>query len=356
MSVFVLVAIGSAMIGYETLQNEKRARQISARDAGRFYATWINATHLYSQENQSILSSVVETNGGQIVTPSTLASAGLVSSGLATKTSLGQDIVLGIIGDDDGVPMAFAVLRETETVSGEMFASFLRGAGEFGASNVSISGYGDLGASVNEAKIEAILGGAIQKGDIIATADTAIELDENVLYRRKQPGRARLNAMRTALDLGSSDAKNIGKIQAESGQIKETLQVTGDAAFGGNVNTAGLTSGPVTAQRVVVPVMTAVSGVTVNDLLVGTLSTDSLSATRLDSTTADASGAATSSFVSVADQITASGTATLKGLSTKTMAVADEASSKKLQGNTAYAPSGTVTNGLTTTTCFGCPE
>ena len=102
--------------------------------------------------------------------------------------------------------MAFAVARPTRPLSPLAGEAFRAGAAAGGVVGIEMLGT-ELGietfAAGRRAAIEHALGGAIAAGDLVAVADLAIVFDENVVHRRRQPGRGYLSEMRTDLRFAS---------------------------------------------------------------------------------------------------------------------------------------------------------
>ena len=204
--VLVLAVVALAWVAFDFDRRTARVEEERAYAAGALFASWMQAAHRRTQEEEAFYVAALGTDPGVAVTPAQIRADGLAPDWLGVRTALGQTLRLGVIDDGAGVPMAFAVARPTRALSPLAGEAFRAGAAAGGVVGIEALGT-ELGvetfATGRRAAIEHAVGGALAAGDLVAVADLAIVFDENVVHRRRQPGREYLSEMRTDLRFAS---------------------------------------------------------------------------------------------------------------------------------------------------------
>lgn len=362
--IMLLVAgvAGLALLFYAHLSRED-LRHSQAFATGKNLSAWLYYTHLYVNDNQGTFAGVP----GMVITQNTLTSIRLAPDWLSTTTHPDDTITLGVIDDGNGVPMAFVVWNTTIPLPLDFRDTILDGlsltqgiaknthAGIAGITNI-------IGTSLtHQPSIEAAIGYPLEVGDIVLTADIAIEYNFTAFYRKSQPGHPELNQMQDNLDLGGNNFSAFD-LRATSGEITTDVTVNGQANITDDMNISGNATSPLAnLQRLDANTLQA-SQTTVTELLVGTLTSNVLSAEDIEAQTAI--------FTTSLDVENTAATAEAQFIDAQ---INNSTTVQELQADVIYKPSGdlisksdgvntdqlysplvTIENTLTTGECAGC--
>ena len=223
-AVLLLAALaGTGLAAHYAAQHAAR-QTAQAFEAGRVFAAWVLSAHRASQELDYSVRLAVEP--AFVLAPAVLRGLGAVPPGLPANAGRDASFVVGIMDDGRGVPgsspvaMAFGVL---EPARPEAAPALRRGAIAAGLAALADAGSADTAMALHVPAIEGALGRPLAAGALYVTADTGLRYQDQVLYRRPQPGRPGLNRMETGLDAGGHDVT--GAAAAEG----FTASVSGDA-------------------------------------------------------------------------------------------------------------------------------
>ena len=238
--VLLLMAFAFAMLAVHHRDLAGAALEDRREAAGRLFAAWFLAAHRASQERD--YSSAIA-GSGLALTTDDLRLAGAVPPGLKEDGR----IVLGLVDDGHGVPMAFAVFTGA---SAEAAAGLRAGALLAGLREVAHASSPGGAMARHRAAIEAALGAPLDAGALYVTADGGLAWRNDLLHRRPQPGRPWLNRMASDLAAGASGILDASRIAARSlagrtGASAGAVTVAGDASAaglrgGGGLDTAAL--------------------------------------------------------------------------------------------------------------------
>lgn len=247
----MLLVVGltaSALVTWHVADDVER-RRLTAMETGRAFGTWLQVAHVATMRNDYRAALAADPNGFSVA-PASLAGA---PPGLRIPVGL----TVGMMSDGDGVPMAWAVL-----VVGEEERSAARnGAFASGLADVAVRG-GTGGAMADRAvRVGLARGAAIPDGALFATADLAVAYEEDVLYRREQPGRPWANRMEAELALGGNDLEGADQIEGQAAESTGGAESRGDASVDGNATVATWTSGEMEAAEVDADSMTVAGNV-----------------------------------------------------------------------------------------------
>ena len=389
--VLALVALAGAALTVWLLAEHREQTAASRMTAGHVAAAWLKAMHRSTQETDW---RAAIAGGGAVVTPASLAAAGHAPPGLPRALQRGT-MVLGVIADGTPQATAMAFLVIDPATPSET-AAIHAGLIEAGVTAVEhASGPAGVMAPHRPA-IEALVG-TLAADAFFVTADT-LSFTAGALYRRPQPGRARLNRMETDIALDGHDVANatalhagaidhldpaIDPLDATTWPGVRTTSTTAASTAAVVVDPASLIPGTTTidpAAPSIGPgaanleassatfadldgalVEAAADLVVTSDLRAGTLA----AAAALRSAAADITGglqaAALRASGLTAQETTVAGAVTVRTtLRTQTAAAATIAGSPAVDTTTAtatggvYGPSLTVTGHLTAGSCSGC--
>ena len=104
-------------------------------------------------------------------------------------------------------------------------------------------------------------GAAIPAGALFATADLAVAYEEDVLYRRRQPGRPWANRMEAELEFGGNDLDGAGRVEGQAAETTGGAESRGQGSVEGNATVARWTSGEMEAAEVDAATMTVTGNV-----------------------------------------------------------------------------------------------
>ncbi len=210
---------------YRGIERESVANR--ERAAGEIIAHWFMATHRASLENDfsnAIAGDGVELDSGE------LRSLAAAPPGLPDIPASIPEARFGLLDDGNGVAMAFVVVRDVGErpalrhglIGGGLAdVGFATGAGERTGRHLSA--------------IENLIGVPLDANDLVATADLAIPVRADLVYRNRQPGRPWLNRMETPMDAGARAIVNTGEIGAVTvatvnDVVAADVRGTGDAS------------------------------------------------------------------------------------------------------------------------------
>ena len=293
-SALVLVALAGAAMLWNLEVRAVQGMEARARAAGAHFAQWFRAAHHLTQSEEAHYRNLVTMHGALPLPSDSLRSEGLVPAWISARSDAGQTIALGILDDGRGVPMAFALATPTRPLSPLFLEGFVAGAAANRVGEVAGPGRPSRATRWQEA-IERVLGRALQRGELYATADVGIAHDRRVLYRREQPGRAGVARMGTPLFFAEgAGISDVGDLNAQHAELSEDLTVGTLEAQGDLIAQSASVSGTVrtqTANGRDVEVRTSLdaSSLGTGELIARNL----LIETELASRTARASGAVT---------------------------------------------------------------
>ena len=225
MSALLLSALAGAVMLRALEVRKVQDMEARARMGGAVFAQWFQAAHHLAQSEEAHYRDIVARRGGGLIAGTALRSADLVPAWLPASTDAGQAITLGVIDDGQGVPMAFALASPAQPLSLLYLGSFVAGAAENRVGDIAGPGRNTRSARWRAA-IEAVLGRALQRGELYATTDAGIAHDRRVLYRRAQPGRSGHSRMETPLRFaGEAGISEIGTLVARRSEFAEGLTV-----------------------------------------------------------------------------------------------------------------------------------
>ena len=224
-SALVLVALAGAATLWNLEVRAVRDTEARARAAGAHFAQWFRAAHHLTQSEEMHYRNLVALHGALPLPSHSLKSAGLVPDWISARTDAGQTIALGILNDGRGVPMAFALASPTRPLSPLFLEGFVAGAAANRVGEVAGPGRHSRATPWQDA-IERVLGRALQRGELYATADVGITHDRRVLYRREQPGRAGVARMGASLHFAEgAGISGVGDLDTELAELSEDLTV-----------------------------------------------------------------------------------------------------------------------------------
>lgn len=239
LSVMLLVVAAAGVLAVYYADRADAERRAEDREAGRVFALWFQAAHRASQEFSVVDPGGAGSNftdrvavGDFLLTLAELRGWGAAPPGLPETAGRSAPFSLGIMDDGNGVPMAFGVL---EPQAWAHTGSLREGALEGGLTQ--IEAVSDSGTEMHDhvAAIETALGRPPAVDALFVTADRGVRYRDGVLYRRAQPGNARLNRMETGLNAGGCGALNTDPCDLLDAAAvgAEELEVSGDGAVGG---------------------------------------------------------------------------------------------------------------------------
>ena len=218
-------------------------------ETGRAFGTWLQVAHAATMRNDYRAALAASPNGFSVA-PGSLPGR---PPGLRTPAGM----TLGMMSDGDGVPMAWAVLEVDEQERGPA----RNGAFESGLADVAVRG-GNAGAMADRAVgVGLARGAAIPAGALFATADLAVAYEEDVLYRRRQPGRPWANRMEAELEFGGNDLDGAGRVEGQAAETTGGAESRGQGSVEGNATVARWTSGEMEAAEVDAATMTVTGNV-----------------------------------------------------------------------------------------------
>ena len=232
---------------------------------------------------------------------------------------------------------------------------------------------------VHVAAIETALGRTAAAGALFVTADRGVRYRDGVVYRRAQPGQARLNRMETTLNAGGCgatnadpcDVLNAGPVGAEelvvstNGTVGGTGSVATDAQSG-SLEVTGLAEDPVagtpaypgdfTAVEVSGPDFTVTQGLVVGSAVSDGVSTVDMAVTGHAQAAMVAATTLTAQDGTVTTSVGVTGTSTVGTMGSSTLTVAASLATENAGFVGLYGPSANI-GALTVGSCAGCyPE
>ena len=236
----MLLVVGltaSTLVAWHVADNVERQR-LTAMETGRAFGAWLQVAHAATMRNDYRAALAANPNGFSVA-PGSLPGR---PPGLREPAGM----TLGMMSDGDDVPMAWAVL----VVDEEQRGPARNGAFESGLADVAVAG-GNAGAMADHAAgVGLARGASVPDGALFATADLAVAYEEEVLYRRRQPGRAWANRMEAELQFGGNDLQGGARFEGYAGETTGGAESRGGAAVEGNATVAHWTSGEMEAAEV----------------------------------------------------------------------------------------------------------
>ena len=389
--VLALAALAGMALTAWTLTQTREQTFAARMTAGHTAATWLQATHRATQEDDW---TAIAAAGGSVVTPATLVADGHAPPGLPA-VQRGMTMTLGVISDGspDDVPMAFIVIDPDSPARAAGIHAGLIEAGIAGIEHAA----GPPGTmALHRPAIEAIAG-SLDAAAFFVTADT-LAYHPAALYRRPQPGRPRLNHMETDLALADNDVLNAAALHAGAiDHLDPLIDVTDPTTWPGvttlsttDISQVAVVVDPnslIPGTTIIDPMAPSIepgaatldaatavftafegariagaAGLTVTaDLVVGTLITPSqlqaASATIAGDLQAAALRGSTASAqeTAIAGAAAVTGTLATSSASAGTVSGAPRASTTTLRATGGiYGPALTITGRLTTSSCDGC--
>ena len=234
----VLGLTASTLVAWHVADNVERQR-LSAMETGRAFGAWLQVAHAATMRNDYRAALAVNPNGFSVA-PGSLPGR---PPGLREPARM----TLGMMSDGDGVPMAWAVLVVTD--EGERGPA-RNGAFESGLADVAVAGGNEGAMADHAAGVGLARGASIPDGALFATADLAVAYEEDVLYRRRQPGRAWANRMEAELQFGGNDLKGGARFEGYAAETRGGAESRGGGAVEGDATVAHWTSGEMEAAEV----------------------------------------------------------------------------------------------------------
>ena len=226
-----------ALVAWHVADDAER-RRLTARETGRAFGTWLQVAHAATMRNDYRAALVANPNGFAVA-PGSLP-------GRPPGLRVPAGMTLGVMSDGDGVPMAWAVIEVHE----EERASVRNGAFESGLADVGVAG-GYRGAMAGRVVgVGVARGAAVPNGALFATADLAVAYEEDVLYRRRQPGRPWANTMDATLDFDGNDLEGGGRFEGQAATTVGGAESRGQASVEGDATAGELTAGEMDAAEV----------------------------------------------------------------------------------------------------------
>ena len=249
MSILLLLVLSASVLSAWHVDEDFERRRMLDAESGRVFAMWLAVAHRATMRNDYRAALTADPDGFA-VSPAALPGA---PSGLRAPPELS----LGVVSDGDGVPMAWAVLDVGPEARGEARS----GAFAAGLADVAVAGGGGAMA-VHEAAVAAARGTPIPAGALFATADLAMPYDEDVLYRREQPGRPWANRMEAALAMGGNDLEDGGEADGIAAAASGDAEAGGRAEIEGDASGRNLTADRLDAAELVGAALAAADRVT----------------------------------------------------------------------------------------------
>ena len=324
-AVLATVLSGVFLATWHAAENARVGAAIE-RESGRLWAGWFLALHRAAQ--QGLVPATVWMPGDVVeVAAADIRSWGAAPAGLREDGIGDVGMRFGLLDDDAGVAMAFAVLTPASGWADNM----RKGALKAGLADVAESGTVGGAASAmaaNEGAIAAVLGGALDDGSLFATADWAFRRADRALHRRAQPGRPELSRMQAAVSFDTGfGVVNAGAVDGGSAAAALDVVVGAEAIIEGDVSIGGVLR---VAGR-----LDAAAGLVAPELEVGT---------RLQADEAKVSGT-----------LTAANATVTRRLRSGTMDIAGALDAGSLDaGSHATAPTADVAGPMSVGSCSGC--
>ena len=247
----MLLVVGmtaSALVVWHVADDAER-RRLTARESGRAFGTWLQVAHAATMRND-YRAALAARPDGFAVAPSSL-------SGHPPGLRIPPGMTLGVMSDGTGVPMAWAVMKVEE----EERAAVRNGAFESGLADVGVAD-GFQGAMTDRlAAVGLARGAAVPNGALFATADFAVPYEEDVLYRREQPGRPWANAMDATLEFGGNDLLDAGRFEGQRATTVGGAESRGEGSVEGDAIVGHATVGEMEAAEVDAQTSMAVTGI-----------------------------------------------------------------------------------------------
>lgn len=240
-AVLMLAVVGLAWAALDFQRRAEAEEYARGRAAGAVFASWLLTAHRRAQEfEDGYRTALAGDLGVPIDIAADLQATGLAPGWLVTETVLGQQILLGVIDDGAGVPMAFAVADPSRLLTIPAEEGFAAGAAEGGVVGIEVLS-SELGAETfsggRQAGIEDAIGRVLGTDDLVAVADLGIAYDDRVIHRRAQPGRPYLSEMRT--DLGFVDPDGSGPLPVAGLRVERDTHGNGGVVFGETMEVSG---------------------------------------------------------------------------------------------------------------------
>ena len=376
MSVLLLLVLSASILAAWHVDEDFERRRMLDAERGRVFAMWLAVAHRATMRNDYRPALTADPDGFAVA-PASLPG---VPSGLRAP----PELTVGVISDGNGVPMAWAVLD----VAADARAEARSGAFAAGLADVAVAGGGGTMA-VHEAAVAAARGTPIPPGALFATADLAIAYDEDVLYRREQPGRPWANRMEAALAMGGNDIGDGGAADGIAGVLSGDAEAGGKADIEGDATGANLTAASLGAADLVGASLAAANRVeagsartaagleagsvnAVTRLGAGSLETlgavdadlmvvgGALALTNVPGVSPAGAGSLTSGAgmaardVRVTGDLDAPSTAVTGDLAAGSLAAGSATGSRMSVTGAVFGPSATITGTMTVGTCDGC--
>ena len=246
----MLLVVGvtaSALAVWHVADDEER-RRLTAGEMGRAFGTWLLVAHAATMRND-YRAALAARPDGFAVAPSSLP-------GHPPGLRIPPGMTLGVMSDGTGVPMAWAVMAVEEEERGAV----RNGAFESGLADVGVAG-GYQGAMADHlVGVGLARGAAVPNGALFATADLAVPYEEDVLYRREQPGRPWANTMDAALEFGGNDLEGAGRFEGQKATTVGGAESRGEGSVEGDAVVGHATVGEMDAAEVDAETSMAVTG------------------------------------------------------------------------------------------------
>ena len=248
-TMLLVVGLTASALTIWHVADDVERRRLSAMETGRAFGTWLQVAHAATMRNDYRAALAASPNGFSVA-PGSLPGR---PPGLRTPAGM----TLGMMSDGDGVPMAWAVLDVEEEERGPA----RNGAFESGLADVAVRG-GTGGAMADHTVgVGLARGAAIPAGALFATADLAVAYEEDVLYRRRQPGRPWANRMEAELEFGGNDLDGARRVEGQAAETTGGAESRGQGSVEGNATVARWTSGEMEAAEVDAATMTVTGNV-----------------------------------------------------------------------------------------------
>ena len=348
-AVLLLLAVaGAALATYYAAEDDARRRALD-RAAGRTFAAWMLAAHRASQERD--FSGRLAGGTGFALTAAELRGFGAVPPGLPDRAGPDTTFTVGIVDDGAGVAMAFGVL---ESPRDGAVPAMRGGAVEAGLAALVETGGDETPMTARLPAIERALGRPLPPGTLYATADWGVRYQDDVLYRRPQPGRPWLNRMETVLDAGGHDLRAAGDATGRSATVAGDAEADGGAVDGdaaaARVRAASLEAGELGAAALAVSAALLVGRIRV----VGAVSAGSVAATgRLEAGGLQTTGELTADTLAAAQSATVDGASSVRALDGETVTASGPLQTQRAAASGVFGARAHIDD-LTVTQCQGC--
>ena len=315
---------------------------------GSVFAAWLAAAHRATQENDFV--PLISTGGG-VLTTARLRALGAVPPGLPDALK-GATITLGVIDDGNGVPMAFAILSDTQA---DAVPDIRRGMARAGIVAIEPAGGPPGSMAHHRSAIETATGALLPPSALFVTADT-IPVHAGLLHRRPQPGRPWLTRMEAPIEADGHDITNASLVASLTATATSD-STAAKATVDGEAVAPFLSAPTLDGARIAADGRLIVSA----DLLVGTLAAVGTITAAAAIVTGDLQAARLIGGTLAAQDVTLAGAATVISLlaaadvDTGTIPGAPSITSTSVRATSGvYGPALVVSGTLTVGSCDGC--